>query len=325
VNRTESNIELLLKVAVYYYNENMTQQEIAGKLGITRQSVSKYLDMAKEQGIVEIKVKNPLPETAVLEDELVAGFAGSRLERVVVVPGNFSEYELIRRVIAQRACDYLEELLCVGNFRRIGLSWGRTVRDMVTQLPQICTEGRAEVVPLLGSTDNSIPYFMINDMAREFACKINGVTRQIFLPLDAECSEDYQHYTTTRQYRSLMDLWMHLDLAIVGIGANPLRTLSQRSHYPRESEIVESIEHRSPVGDICTRYYDIKGNILTSKSDFLISIRPEILTDIPRVIALAGGMDKIQSLAGAIRSGMITDIITDETTAKSLLALSRWP
>lgn len=55
MGRTEDDdIELLLKVSIYYFDENMTQQEIAEKMGITRQSVSKYLGLARDRGIVEI-------------------------------------------------------------------------------------------------------------------------------------------------------------------------------------------------------------------------------------------------------------------------------
>ena len=321
MTKPESNIELLLKVSVYYYNENMTQQEIAGKLGITRQSVSKYLDLAKEQGIVEIKVKNPLTETVGLEEGITRLFADTRLSSAIVVPGQFSQYEIIRHVVAERAGVYLGRLLAEKPFCRIGLSWGRTVRDMITLLPHLRNDSRAEVIPLLGSTDNAIPYFMINEMAVDLAAKINGITRQIFLPLDAERSEDYHHYTATRQYESLLERWRTLDIAFVGIGSDPRRSLTRRSLYPRESEIVENIETLGPVGDICTHYYDIDGTCLSGKQDLLISIPFEVLQKIPRVVGLAGGLDKVRSIAGAIRSGMITDIITDEVTARALVEM----
>ena len=75
-----------------------------------------------------------------------------------------------------------------------------------------------------------------------------------------------------------------------------------------------------PVGDVCTSYFDINGETCRAKSDVLIAIKPNIICTIPRVIAAAGGMDKVESITGAIRSGMITDLITDERTAKALLS-----
>lgn len=60
---------LLTKVAQMYYDENKTQQEIADKYGISRPSVSRLLQKAREKGIVEIKVHNEFSFT-VLEKEL---------------------------------------------------------------------------------------------------------------------------------------------------------------------------------------------------------------------------------------------------------------
>ena len=321
MGRTEDDdIELLLKVSIYYFDENMTQQEIAEKMGITRQSVSKYLGLARDRGIVEIRVKNPISVATSLEDELLHSFSETRLKYVAVTPGNFYEYPVIRQVIAQRACEYISELLVKGKYGKIGLSWGRTVRDIISQLPDVYLKSRPEVIPMLGSTDNSIPYFMVNEMIVDFASKINGLTRQIFLPLDTECTNDYLCYTSTKQYEKLLAYWSSLDMAIVGIGSNPLQSEVRRSLYPREPEIVESIAAMKPVGDVCTSYFDINGETCRAKSDVLIAIKPNIICTIPRVIAAAGGLDKVESITGAIRSGMITDLITDERTAKALLS-----
>ena len=45
--------ELVLKAAWYYYNENMTQQSIALKLGISRLKVIRLLETAKETGVIQ--------------------------------------------------------------------------------------------------------------------------------------------------------------------------------------------------------------------------------------------------------------------------------
>ena len=42
--------ELMIKIAWYYYIENLTQQEIAKILGINRIKILRLLDKAKENG-----------------------------------------------------------------------------------------------------------------------------------------------------------------------------------------------------------------------------------------------------------------------------------
>ena len=47
------------EVAILYYKENMTQQQIAEKLGLTRQTISKLLKIAIEERIVQITINDP--------------------------------------------------------------------------------------------------------------------------------------------------------------------------------------------------------------------------------------------------------------------------
>ena len=83
--------ERLLSVATYYYMDQMTQAEIADKFGISRQAVGRLLDIAKDRGIVDIKINNPFVETDNLANQLKNLFKGSRLGSVEVVPGKYSE------------------------------------------------------------------------------------------------------------------------------------------------------------------------------------------------------------------------------------------
>lgn len=49
--------ELLTEIAVAYYQDEITQEEIAKKFGISRIKVGRLLKRAKEEGIVEINVR----------------------------------------------------------------------------------------------------------------------------------------------------------------------------------------------------------------------------------------------------------------------------
>ena len=62
-------LELLLKVAQLYYEQGLTQNEIAKKLFISRSNISRLLTQAREAGIVEIKVHYPFERKRRIEVE----------------------------------------------------------------------------------------------------------------------------------------------------------------------------------------------------------------------------------------------------------------
>jgi DNA-binding transcriptional regulator LsrR (DeoR family) len=53
--------------------------------------------------------------------------------------------------------------------------------------------------------------------------------------------------------------------------------------------------------------------------DRTIAIDWDELRAIPNVIAIAGGIDKVAALDGALASGAIDSLVTDERTARTLL------
>jgi DNA-binding transcriptional regulator LsrR (DeoR family) len=62
--------EELVRAAHYYYVEKLTQQEIAQKMAMSRQRVSRLLKRAEEEGVVEIRVHGYSESCAKLEDQL---------------------------------------------------------------------------------------------------------------------------------------------------------------------------------------------------------------------------------------------------------------
>jgi len=72
----------LLAVARLYYEDDLSQQQIADRLGVSRSTVSRLLQLAREQGIVHIEIR---PPTSV--SQLSAWLQGAlKLRKAVVVP-----------------------------------------------------------------------------------------------------------------------------------------------------------------------------------------------------------------------------------------------
>ena len=65
---------LMSEVATLYYKKNLTQQEIAETLHLSRQTVSKLLSDAIEEKIVEIIIHDPEKDCKELEEQICAAF-----------------------------------------------------------------------------------------------------------------------------------------------------------------------------------------------------------------------------------------------------------
>ena len=81
-----NNIErkkFLSKIARLYYSEGLTQQEIAYRLNISRTKVSRYLERARKDGIVEIKINLPEEDYSNLEYGIEKSF---RIRNALLCP-----------------------------------------------------------------------------------------------------------------------------------------------------------------------------------------------------------------------------------------------
>ena len=74
------------------------------------------------------------------------------------------------------------------------------------------------------------------------------------------------------------------------------------------------------MGDILLHFFGADGEIVDQDFDATVTaISWEQLQRVKTVIAVAGGQDKIESILGALRSGVINVLITDRSTAHSIL------
>ena len=99
--------ELLTEIAVAYYCDEVTQEEIANKFGFSRIKVGRLLKRAKEEGIVEINVRyHPIFSTQ-LEKQLKERFPISR----ALIALDHNDEEEQRRQVATLVSSHLNNIL----------------------------------------------------------------------------------------------------------------------------------------------------------------------------------------------------------------------
>ncbi len=298
--------ELMAEIAVLYYEKGLTQQEIAKRLFLSRQTVSKLLNDAREMNIVEITVHHPQKECENLQKQLRAEYGIKQ----AVIKSSVSKNDDIRQMMTiKSAIDYLLPLINEGN-KNIALSWGRTIKALISELPSVKTTNNV-VYPLFGATDHEEACFSSNEIARSFADKIGAKAKYAWFPYLPDDLSDGELFKKTTHYAKLSNLWDNIDIAIVGVGNSQIIDLF-------ESTFGHSEEHSEAVGDLATHFFNKKGEILQLYRNTLCA-KLESLKKAGLVVAVACGDNKITAIQGALKSKLIDVLITDEHTARALL------
>ena len=117
-----TDMEQLLAVAKMYYEQGLTQQEIAEKVFLSRSHVSRMLKEARALGIVEIIIRSPFENHVSLEISLAERFGMEKI--LVAYTENTGPREEFNSVCSMGA-SYLNSILT--NRSVLAVSKGKTV------------------------------------------------------------------------------------------------------------------------------------------------------------------------------------------------------
>ena len=296
---------LMAEAATLYYEQNCTQQEIADVLKLSRQTVSKLLNDAIKERVVEITIHDPKRNCESLETQLCDRY---RIDTAVVCSVSNQNETLRRMGTVKGAAAYLTPLMSQN--AHIAVSWGRTVEELIRELPETIATG-ATVFPLFGATDHGKPCFSSNELARGMADKLGAEARYAWFPYLPDNAEDCNLFKKTSYYKKLQALWESIDLAVVGIGNTEVLDLFGKTFGYRE-------ERSEVIGDIATHFFTENGTFPDLYSNTLCA-SADNLRHAKQTVAVACGKNKVQAICGALHTGLINTLITDEYTARELL------
>lgn len=296
------------EAAILYYENNYTQNEIAKMMGLSRQTVSKLLNDAIRENVVEIKIHNPEIDCKELEKKICDKF---NINNVVICGVSSADEELRRIMTVKKSIDYILSFIESGN-KKIAISWGRTIQHLISDFPNIVTFGNV-VFPLFGATEQEQSYFLSNELARNFADKISAKVKYAWFPYRPNSANDCELFKKTSYYKSLNSLWNDIDIAIVGVGNSEIiQTFGKIFGYNEKCT--------RAIGDVSTHFFDEEGNILELYENTLCAQSVNI-KKAKETIAVACGNDKTVAIIGALRTKMIDTLITDEYTARNILSV----
>jgi DNA-binding transcriptional regulator LsrR (DeoR family) len=308
--------ELLAQVASLYYEHHQTQAEIGKRLGMSRATISRLLQDAKEAGIVEITVHYPWKTSSELGRRLVERF---ELRDALVLISQGRPWQEILRGLGVLAARCVEQILT--DDAVLGISWGTAVYSTIQALRPQRKRG-ITVVQMSGAGGSQNPLIEAPDLARLLAQTYDGEHRYLPAPFFVEAEQLRQDLMQEPVIQETLALARRASVAIVGIGA-PLPEVSTmlRSGYLTADALAE-LRSQGAVGDIGGVQYDAHGRV--SEIEFnrrVVSLDLQSLHQIPWVIGVAGGSLKGAAILGALRGRHVNVLVTNDAAAAEVLRL----
>lgn len=309
----------VLRAAWLYYEDGLTQAEIAAQLSVSRATVGRLLDDARRTGIVTHQFHSDRLEALSLTQELHQAFG---LQGALVVPAiaGSSDQKVTNTRVAKGAAQYLAGRMGPGN--TLALGWGDTVARTISAL-QLLIAGELSLVTLTGGANAYLGALLGGDDERSHAVRVRASV--VPAPIIASSPELAAALRAEDEVQQILSECAKATFAVVGVGTpTPGSTLTELG-YVSAAELRE-IREKGAVGDILGQFYDADGQLLDlSILSRRIGIDVMELAAQTNVIGVAGGDLKVGAIMAAISGGYIDVLVTDEPTARAMLNKKRAP
>lgn len=306
---------MLLKLAQMYYEKDMTQSDIAKELDINRTAISRMLKKVREKGIVTTLINYDMFDTFTVEEQLKERF---KLKEAIVVPMGAEHSKETKLLAMGQACaNYLKQV--VQDKDVVGFSWGSSLATAVDQL-EATSKQDVLCVPIIGGPAGKLESkYHVNTICYKAAEKFNAQSFMIDLPAVLEKKETKDQILTSDYFEEISTVWNLVTIAVFGIGSIEISgERTWKAFYG--NAVTEELKRHNVVGDICSRFFDIEGNVIpTSLEDRTISINLEKIKNARCSVGIAESKEKVDGIIGALNSGVMNVLVTTEETAKMIL------
>jgi DNA-binding transcriptional regulator LsrR (DeoR family) len=202
---------------------------------------------------------------------------------------------------------------------KIGVSWGTGVFEVANALraPYLPNLTVIQLVGALGTPDPEIDGV---ELARSYARAFGGRYRILPAPAIVENQQVRDALMHDRAVREVLEAAREIELAVVGIGTTtPEKSSLVRAEYLTQEEAL-TLASAGAVGDVCAIWFDGQGNLLDLPlATRTLAIQAQDLRRIPFVLGIAGGEVKARAIRGALESGLINALVTDDVAARLVL------
>ena len=312
-SESESNrLEDAARAGWLYYIAGNTQDEIADKLGVSRQTAQRLVSLAISHRLIKVRLDHPIAECLRLAELLKSKFA---LQLCEVVPADPASRSTTVGV-AEATAAALELRLESRSPIVIALGSGRTLRAAADQLPPMdCPQHK--IVSLVGNIapDGSASFY---DVITRVADAVRAPHYPMPLPVIASSAAEKKLLLAQKPVKHVVDLARRADVTFVGVGhLGEGAPLLQDGFVTRDE--LRALVKAGAVGEIVGWAFDRQGRMIEGLTNERVA---SVALDGPAkrlVIGAAMGQAKADAIAGALAGRLLGGLITNETMARRLL------
>ena len=312
-NIAPNEFRQLVKVAKLYYQFDLTQNEIAKRLGLSRVKIHRLLNTAKEIGIVKIQIDVPDSGFLDLENLLISKFG---LRDALVVPAQENQQDLYL-ALGTGAAEWLIPKLKTD--LRIGLGLGRTI----SHLPKVF-EPHQQVdcifTEIVGGASNHSGSFNSYNITSKMADLTGGRAEFFYAPTFVSNLKLKADLLKESSIQKALENAKKCDIVVQSVGPVNKTALLYQHEFISE-KVLETLKMAGAVGDALGHYFDSKGNSISDMvGAHIMGLDLEDLKAVPWSVCVAGGEEKVEAIRAALKGAIFNVLVTDSHSAEMLAA-----
>lgn len=310
----EKKLTRLTAVLKMYYEEEMSQMEIAKEIGVSRPMVSKMLAEAKSLNMVTITINEVKNMQQMLSSRIEDEF---KVHQVVVIKTEKKDSSKIQEEIALE-CFHI----CQNGkipYHRVGIGCG----SMIGQLSEVAKEKEpqligydGEIFPLIGGFKASYRSYHTNELVRIFSEFTKLTAFYMYLPALVDSEEEKELYKRTELYADIENKWKNMNVALINVS-----NLYSTPDLATSIRFGSRLKQNHAVGRYLAYYYDIEGNFIEPERDNVMQTEIENIKKAKYVIGMCSDKTDAQSVLGALRTGVFTHMLLTDIVAQKILDL----
>lgn len=308
----EKKVRRMVEVARLYYEEDMSQNQIAAKLGISRPLVSVILSEAKESGIVTITIRDAI----ITEEQVVEKLRRSFGISEVIIVRDAQNDGMTNMLIARAAFNSCFSRANEG--KRTGIGWG-TIMDLMTDYAETLEsvkEERGAIFPLVGGINSVTRGFHVNELVRVFSLKTGRQPSFLYVPALHETAVELEMLRRTEICSAIEEEWEYMEQALIAVTNFPsYPDLGVKSLYGN------ALTEKKAVGRMLAHYFDAYGRIISPVSDSTLQASIKQLRQ-TNVTAVCSNQVKPQAVIGALRTGIVDNLVLPYSLAETVSNIS---
>jgi len=322
MSSSPSKLDLAARAAWMYYVAGNTQNEIAERLGISRQMAQRLVAHAGASNLVKVQITHPISSCLELAQGLQQRYG---LEICRVVPAAIAPHinslgddaQETQQMLAVAGAELMDQFLRQEQALIVNVGSGRTLKAVIEKITEL-ERPQHQIVSMIGAfaSDGSANRYDVALLAAE---KMQSRFYLLPAPRVAESADDRQQWCNHRAYKIVTGLAQRADVTFLGIGTIALHGAMHEDGFI-DAEEVRQLQQQGAVGELICHAFDGDGKMLDSPLAARITTPPLSTQPGKPVIAMAGGRKKAVAVRAALRGGWLTGLVTDEYCAHFALA-----